>query len=213
MKYSTFKQTKQKFNQAGVVLFVALIALLVLSLAAVGLIRSVDTSTLIAGNLAFKQSAKYSSDHGIESAIAWLNNNPAQLEGNSTNNGYFAGLTKEADADYDNGPGNDKDKLFNADTWSEKTAFASGDDINLGVEANSGNTIRYIIQRMCKNAGPADSTNECLYGAGQDGGNSNSSTAYIGGAKGNTSRSPIYRVTARVDGPKNTVSYTQAFVF
>lgn len=207
MKQSTFKQTKQKVNQAGVVLFVALIALLVLSLAAVGLIRSVDTSTLIAGNLAFKQSAKYSSDHGVEAAIAWVNNNPALLDGDALNNGYFANLTSAES------PGNDKEKLFNADTWSENVGFAAGDGIDAGLETSSGNTIRYIIQRMCKNAGPADSTNECLYGAGQDGGNANSSAAYIGGAKGNTSRSPIYRVTARVDGPKNTVSYTQAFVF
>ena len=38
--------------QRGVVLFFALIALVAMSLAAVALIRSVDTSTIIAGNLA-----------------------------------------------------------------------------------------------------------------------------------------------------------------
>lgn len=207
MKNSTMNACQHQAKQAGVVLFVALIALLVLSLAAVGLIRSVDTSTLIAGNLAFKQSANYSADHGVEAAIAWINSNPALLDGDASANGYFASLNS------DNSPNNDKEKLFESTTWEENTGFASGDGINAGVETSSGNTIRYIIQRMCKKSGPADSTNECLYGAGTEGGNSNASTAYIGGIKGNTSRSPIYRVTARVDGPKNTVSYTQAFVF
>ena len=43
-------------KQRGVVLFIALIALVAMSLAAVALVRSVDTATIIAGNLAFKQS-------------------------------------------------------------------------------------------------------------------------------------------------------------
>jgi len=62
--------------QRGVVLFVALIALVVMSLAAVALIRSVDTATIIAGNLAFRQSATTSSDRGFNDpasgAMAWL---------------------------------------------------------------------------------------------------------------------------------------------
>ena len=45
------------FKQQGVVLFIALVALVVMSLAAVALIRSVDTNTLIGGNLSFKQAA------------------------------------------------------------------------------------------------------------------------------------------------------------
>lgn len=56
-------------KQRGVVLFFALIALVAMSLAAVALIRSVDTSTLIAGNLAFKQATKNSAEAGIEAAI------------------------------------------------------------------------------------------------------------------------------------------------
>ena len=59
--------------EKGVVLFIALIALVVMSLAAVALIRSVDTNTLIAGNLGFKQSATVSADSGVETAITWLN--------------------------------------------------------------------------------------------------------------------------------------------
>ena len=59
-------------KQRGVVLFFTLIAMLAMMLAAVALIRSVDTSTLIAGNLAFKQAATTSGDAGIENAIVSL---------------------------------------------------------------------------------------------------------------------------------------------
>ena len=61
-----------KFGQQGIVLFIALIALVVMSLAAVALIRSVDTNTLIAGNLSFKQAATTSADAGVEAAISQL---------------------------------------------------------------------------------------------------------------------------------------------
>jgi Tfp pilus assembly protein PilX len=65
-------ELKTSIRQRGVVLFFTLIALVVMSLAAVALIRSVDTSTMIAGNLAFKQSATTSGDGGIEAAVSWL---------------------------------------------------------------------------------------------------------------------------------------------
>ena len=43
--------------QRGVVLFVALIAMVVLSLAGVALIRATDAGTSVAGNLSFRQSS------------------------------------------------------------------------------------------------------------------------------------------------------------
>ena len=56
-------------KQRGVVLFFSLVALLAMSLAAVALVRSVDTSTMIAGNLSFKRAATTSGDSGIEAAL------------------------------------------------------------------------------------------------------------------------------------------------
>jgi Tfp pilus assembly protein PilX len=43
-----------KHAQQGVVLLMALIMLVALTLAGIALVRSVDTTNLIAGNLAFK---------------------------------------------------------------------------------------------------------------------------------------------------------------
>ena len=55
-------------RQQGVVLFIALIVLVAMSLAGVAMVRSVDTSLGIAGNLAFKQSTIQGSDLGRDHA-------------------------------------------------------------------------------------------------------------------------------------------------
>lgn len=77
-------------SQEGLALFVALIVLVAMSIAGVALIRSVDTGTLIARNLAFQQSATLSGDQGIETARTWLLNNSSSLTGDRPGNGYYA---------------------------------------------------------------------------------------------------------------------------
>lgn len=191
--------TPNSRTQQGVVLFVALIALVVMSLAAVALIRSVDTNTIIAGNLAFKQSATNSADSGIETAIAWLEstavNNANVLKNDSAEDDYFATSTGDAKA------------LADA-----STTIATGSNITDGTDS-SGNTIHYVIQRMCTAPGePTESS--CLFGAPVAGTSSQGvKSAPEAGAILNNSQSPMYRITAKVAGPKNTVSYIQAFVY
>ena len=59
-------------RQKGIVLLVALTVLVAMSLAGVALIRSVDNTVVIAGNLAFKQSSLQVADRGSLEAITWL---------------------------------------------------------------------------------------------------------------------------------------------
>ena len=199
---------KTSVKQHGVVLFIALIALVVLSLAAVALIRSVDTNTLIAGNLAFKQSATISADSGLETAITWLATPPptATLNAGDAAQGYYATQT----ADPTTFAWNASDSLPATDVSGN--IDASGTD-------KSGNTIRYIIQRMCRYAGPptagvvAGPTGGCLFGALVAGSSQGVKSAPGAGAITTTGDSPMYRVTARVTGPQKTVSYIQAFVY
>jgi len=197
-----------KKQQYGVVLFIALIALVVMSLAAAALIRSVDTNTLITGNLAFKQSAIVSSDRGVETAVSWLNAQAiadvASLNADSVGNGYFS--------TFDALNLDDRATLRAADTWANNSAVASGINITAGRETDTRNEIRYIVQRMCREPNVAPSVDDCQFGAGTD------STGSIGGEhdlKLNLSPmpSPMYRVTVRVVGPKNTVSYTQTYTY
>ena len=59
-------------TQRGVVLFIALIVLVAMTLAGLGMMRSVDTNNLIAGNLAFKNAATSAGDAAIEAARTWI---------------------------------------------------------------------------------------------------------------------------------------------
>ncbi len=61
-------------KQRGVILLIALIMLVAMTLAGIGMMRSVDTGSVIAGNLAFKQATLNAVDVGINSAYAALMN-------------------------------------------------------------------------------------------------------------------------------------------
>ncbi|PKO51399.1 MAG: hypothetical protein CVU27_06305 [Betaproteobacteria bacterium HGW-Betaproteobacteria-20] len=195
------------YHERGVVLFVALIALVVMSLAAVALIRSVDTNTMIAGNLAFKQSAVVSSDRGVETALGWIEAkviaNLADLNSDSAANAYYATYLA---------PDLDNPAVLKADATWAAAAVATGPDIAAGTE-NLGNNIRYIIQRMCREA-VSPENDKCLFGDTETGtGGKGVKDATEAGAIISAQQSPMYRVTVRVTGPKNTVSYTQTFVY
>ncbi len=222
-------------RQRGVVLFIALIALVAMSLAAVALIRSVDTSTLIAGNLAFKQTATSSGDSGPEGAIAWLastynmnqspqahdplhpfnNDNPAA--------GYYSSINEAAPLD-----------LFATATWATNVSApatgslydAQGNEyFDNALTKPTGNTVRYIIQRMGRTPNQMLTCADFLFGGIPTITSSKTGDGYHATPdaplpdfvddcrSGQSVSSPVYRVTARVVGPKNTVSYIQTYVY
>jgi type IV pilus assembly protein PilX len=202
-------------KQRGVVLFFALIALVVMSLAAVALVRSVDTNSMIAGNLAFKQSVTNSGDAGVEAAVTFLASLQAadpdldpMTEGdhpfNTTDagNGYYSNIADDPLAtDYLN--------LFDDAAWQAITRPPITD--------SAGNTIEFIIQRVCRigTAGVAGKDSECL----SSGEAANTGGRQIVGSTGacdtcNKVGLPSQlRITVRTTGFKNTRSYLQAFVF
>lgn len=191
---SSLKSNSRATKQAGVVLFIALIALIVMSLAAVALIRSVDTNTMIAGNLSFKQSALISADSGVETALDWLKAHSA-LDEDVSANGYYASFSEDAKALAD----------------GSNAQPATGANITAGLDS-SGNTIRYVIERMCKNTGAAN-TSHCLYGPAAEDENSKSNCDLSNPCVGEPTGALLYRITTKVTGPKNTVSYSQAFIY
>ena len=68
-------------KEQGVVLFIALIVLVVMSLIGISMIRQGSSSQMIVGNLAFKEGAEAAADFGVERARAWLTSKTgAQLE-------------------------------------------------------------------------------------------------------------------------------------
>src|SRR4029434_10585493 len=59
-------------RQRGIVLFIALIVMVAMTLAAIALIRSVDTTNTAVGNLAFRQSSILPANYAVETAVASL---------------------------------------------------------------------------------------------------------------------------------------------
>jgi type IV pilus assembly protein PilX len=199
-------------KQRGLVLFFALIALVVMSLAAVALVRSVDTNTMIAGNLAFKQAATNSADGGLEQAIAWL----------GTTNDASVSINVLTDASH---PFNSDDAASgyysSADPALHLTdgtgiQWTDADSKLVGEDA-VGNEIRYIIQRMCRTANSTIKTGDCLFSQSKDPGNDLAilKAQEVCSSEGcpPPGQTPQLRITVRSAGPKNTVSYVQAFVY
>jgi len=206
-------QHKFAMRQRGVVLFFALIALVVMSLAAVALIRSVDTSTLIAGNLAFRQAATTTGDRGVESAISMLaaTEDAMKVAGKSvyTDATNTFNVTAPANGYYSNA--DPALNLTDPATWVDANSFLLPDD-------GSGYSVRYIVQRMCRDPGlPADFKANCLFSSPAVDNNGHSiplpSNICQGSGCPVAGQSPEYRITSRTAGPANTVSYVQAFVY
>ena len=208
-------------KQRGISLIVVLVALLIIGFAAVALLRSSDTGTLVAGNLAFKKTALGASDAGTETALAWLVANAAgvTLYSDVAANGYYA---TTADA---------------CDLTGSRTAGDAADDVNwTGVDPGAacnmnartvapagvpaGYTVRYVVNRVCNAAGDpnavfaADGVTPMVcstVGAGASEGSTRGGPSY-----GNTPLTGLsqtyYRITTRIDGPRNTVRYVQVLV-
>ena len=190
--------------QRGAVLFIALIVLVAMTLAGLGLMRSVDTGVLIAANLAFKQGATQAGDAGIEAGRAWLNTNggatlytsqPTTVAGGQ---GYFANWQSGIDL-------TGTDPSLTPLDWSTQA-------VDLGNDA-AGNRIRYVIQRLClEDKAPSDTSCVRSTAAATSSGSTKGAVAAGSGAL-TAAVTSVFRITARVDGPRNTKSFVQATVY
>jgi Tfp pilus assembly protein PilX len=177
--------------QRGVVLFISLIVLVALSLAGIALVRSVDTNILIAGNLAFKQGATVAADSASETARRWLLASAVtSLYSDSTSAGYYSAIQTG----------------FNPKTFNWTTGGKT-----LATDA-AGYTSTYVIHRLCELSGDPSGI-DCVK-AGNSGktGSSFGAVSYGAYALQLSGTAPAYRITTRVLGPKNTVSYVQEVV-
>lgn len=192
-------------RQKGTMLAISLIILVSMTLAGIAMMRSVDTATIIAGNIAFKQSTTNAADQGIRAAQSWLGTNAGTatlyIDNNSlgvSSVGYFSSA-----------PASEPD-------WSSSSSWSYAATINAGNPDATGNTVSYIIHRLCPCSGVApnatcsggSSTNIC--------GSTPDSAASSGEGTEQSSpnfftRPPAthYRVTARAVGPRNSTTIVQ----
>lgn len=213
-------------RQSGLVLFFALLALAVMSIAAVALIRSVDTNALLSGNIVFRQSASGASNVALEGITENIAKNIALTAStaNAPTMGYYANCSQ-----FDTQPDAlvcDGSRLTTV-TWdSSNSALVpsqtdGNDEIRNGVD-RQGNEIRYVVERMCNysnaelTAGNAVSAAaRCMMASSPSNGENcsrNRNNLELFKQCIATANSPLYRVTLRISGPKNTVSYMQSFI-
>lgn len=201
-------------RQRGVVLFVALIAMVVLALAAAAMIRSADTSAVIAGNLAFKDAATHAADTGVERAFNALQD--LATGDADVPNQYFR-LMQAVD-----GRG-----VPTGVNWASVPCYGTNGEADAVDCADASiYRVQYVIDRLCREAPVLGElvtvlSSKCVGGqpfstAGNAGSDRDSHTP-----SGNYGVPPVtgsipptihYRVTVRVQGPRNTVSLVQVTI-
>lgn len=186
--------------QRGVVLIVALVVMASMTLAAIALVRAVDSGILIAANLAFRQSATLAAEGGLRNAtnflIAISTDTPEDLYADGA--AYWANAQNAAPA-------------FDPLTYNWEVNKSVCVPANCAADA-AGNVTRYVVHRLCDLAGNPLTVN-CIR-ASQSGGTVGKSvvdyrrlypTENAGGV--------YYRITVRVTGPRNTNSYVQSMLY
>jgi type IV pilus assembly protein PilX len=197
-------------SERGVVVFIALIVLVAMTLAGLATLRASGSAILTAGNLGFRQGATIAGDLGGESALAWLTKQgPITLEARDPAKGYYSTWN-------DLEPPLAAGQTFNPLTWGESNwkNAARAVQVNAGAVDAAGNRVSYVIHRMCAVSGAiagtgAPANQECVTVSdpGKGGPKEAGQKALVGTSQ------VYYRITARIEGPKNTVSYVQTMVY
>jgi len=203
-------QTRRNFSprraaprtQRGTMLIIALIVLVSLTLAGVAMMRSVDTASIVAGNIAFKQSTVIASDQGIQQAYSWIGGvaGTASLFSDGVagqpSQGYLSTVAAAEAASW----------------WDDPLQWATAYQMNGGFADASGNLVSYLIHRMCPPALSGKAPNATCA--------STADTTMVSGEGVDHSmpnfftRPPAYhyRVTVRTQGPRNSVSIVQTMI-
>lgn len=215
-------------SQRGVVLLIALIILVAMTLAGIGMMRSVDTGGMIAGNMAFRQATMQASDAGIVAAFNQLvlaanssvinekhilrfsNGQPCPVEsvasplcaaGVVTFPGYFSAPINACEV---TGGCTAAQNAW----WSVNANWANASAPITVTDPTNGSTIAtvsYLIHRMCLLPNEKESYQPFTMPSG----NQLCQSDIPPCQKNCTGYKFYFRITSRSVGVRNTVTYTQ----
>ena len=192
-------------QQRGIVLFVALIALVAMTLAAIALVRSVDTGNVISGNLAFRQGGMQASDLGVETALTVL---PGIVAINTNLTG--ANFQYYATRRIEDSVGRPTVAAFASAGAATPIDWST---VPLAMpETANGFNVRIVIERLCQgdnNTVITDVLQFCLTNVPAT---LQGSPNEIGEFQVTQGQQTYYRATVQVTGPRNTVSYVQSLM-
>ena len=189
-------------RQRGVVLIFTLIILLILTIGAVALMRSMNTSLYAAGNLAFRRDLMNQGELAVANVLTEFKTGDLSTSGSTISDvpadNYSSVMLGTASTN--NGQPSDQGVplvLLGASLGSVGTHA----DL---VGATPDVRIRYVIDRLCTATG-VPNTNLCVQ----------STATPAGGTAGNTAvviapTATVYRLTVRVTGARNTQVFLQS---
>ncbi len=219
--------------QTGAALFIALVALLAMTLAGLSLVRAMDSAGLIAGNFSFRQAASSVADLGLEKALVALEttyipngrDRDQRCDANQTSNcnsncsqdcTYWAFY-------YDPNPSSSVhcqsgSSCDNSNGVSQRINWSNIPENTVSfAPLGSGYRYQYVIERLCdaSQSGSIISSsnlNRYCYSMNlQTGGNSQESRSAQLGTP--TAANEIaYRITLRITGPRNSSTMVQAIL-
>jgi hypothetical protein len=197
-------------RQKGVVLLITLIMLVAMTLAALAMMRSVDTSNMVAGNLAFQQTSFHAADVGTEQAIGYLFGTiyPRKTCGGTT-------ATTTCPNGYQSSHDPSLEPPTAGVTWEKYWAsMVGGPGVVPLTGLPDGYSGAFVVEAMCTFAGQgepcikATDTLSIIQPQGEDMGSSSRKAEPLMAQR----TSIYYRITTRVEGPRNSVGYVQAMV-
>ena len=210
----SLRRPPSRRHERGVILIIALVVLIAMMLGALTMIRATDGATLIAGNFAFKQSTITSADSGSEAAAAWIFAQSSGALAASTKSQGYSALVKSPTASQT------WDEFFKLIPTDEKCAVSWSTDkppvpscSESPTEDYAGNTVTYVIHRLCAKEGdPTSAASGCATSPYDEDANTGNSKGVGAFAPTTTGTATYYRITVRTVGPRNTVSYTQTVI-
>lgn len=135
--------SRPRIRSRGMALPVVLIILAVMLLGSVYLLKSVRSTALTTGNLAYDATLSRAADLGLHTGFQWLSQTgatgKATLEQDSLANGYVA--------------------TWNGSSGPRSAAFWLG---SVTMDGDDGAKIEYVIHRLCADPGPFTGSNRCI---------------------------------------------------
>ena len=192
-----------KKYQSGIVLVVTLIALVILMLASIALIRSTESSSLIAGSIGFKRDMINQAERTMPVIrtrfISGTLSNDTVRNSNLVGANYSAAILAT-------------DATGIPTVLANKTTFDTTYGSNNISDTTAAITVRYVIDRMAFAAGPITVTNNLLGTSVTDEGGNVKGIQGVGGSGGKVTGSDraLYRISMRVSGPRNAETYIQS---
>jgi len=190
------RQRRLVSRQRGVVLIFTLIVLLILTIGAVALMRSMNTALFGAGNLAFRRDLVNQGEQAVSNVIALFQTGSLAASGTGTANiqnlNYSATMLPSTNSQGIPDILLSTDSTFNA-AWTAGDIAGPTSDIS----------IRYVIDRLCSATGTPTGA-LCIQ----------SSSAALGGtayayAVVKAPTATVYRLSVRVTGARNTQIFMQ----